>query len=200
MAVSASTPRIRLTQGLYVLVLLAAASTGGRAFEGAAGLLAQAGGFALVVAGTLWRLWASAFIAGRKDVEVVEDGPYARCRHPLYFGSLLAAIGLALSTRSLVLTLALPGLLLVLLAAAMRREEGLLARRHGAAWQDYRARVPLLWPRAGRLAAPLPRLVDTAVYFKAFLDAATMFGLWVLVIALDALRMQGAWPSPWVLP
>jgi len=200
MAVSSSTPRIRLTRALYAGLLLAVALTGGRAFEAAAGLAAQAAGFALVVVGTLWRMWASAFIAGRKDVELVGAGPYARCRHPLYFGSLVVATGLGLSTRSLVLTFAVPLAMAALAGFAMRREEGFLADQFGSRWQDYRLRVPALWPRVGRIPAAGRRDIDVGVYFKAFLDAATVFGLWLLVVALDGLRSMGAWVVPWVLP
>ena len=200
MAVSSSTPRIRLTQALYAGLLLAVALSGGRTFETAAGLAAQAAGFALVVAGTLWRMWASVFIAGRKDVELVEAGPYARCRHPLYFGSLVAALGLGLSTRSLVLAIAVPLSMAALAGLAMRREERLLAGRFGSQWQDYRRRVPALWPRGGRIPATVRRDIDVQVYFKAFLDAATVFGLWLLVVALDGLRSLGAWTAPWTLP
>lgn len=200
MAVSSSTPRIRLTQALYAGLLLAVALSGGRTFETAAGLAAQAAGFALVVAGTLWRMWASVFIAGRKDVELVEAGPYARCRHPLYFGSLVAALGLGLSTRSLVLAIAVPLSMAALAGLAMRREERLLAGRFGSQWQDYRRRVPALWPRGGRIPATVRRDIDVQVYFKAFLDAATVFGLWLLVVALDGLRSTGAWTAPWTLP
>lgn len=200
MPVSRSTPRIRRTQALYGLLLAAVALSGGRSWEGLAGLGLQAAGFALVVTGTLWRLWSTAFIAGRKDVELVCEGPYARCRHPLYFGSLVASVGLALSTRSVVIMLVLPGALTVLLWSAIRREESLLAAGHGGRWQDYRARVPAVWPRAGRMPPAPPREVDLSVYFKAFLDAATVFGLWLLVILLDALRSMGAWPALFQLP
>jgi hypothetical protein len=140
------------------------------------------------------------FVAGRKDVELVDVGPYARCRHPLYFGSLVTGIGLALSTRSLVLTIALPAVLAGLLWFAARREEHYLAARHGAAWRDYRARVSAFWPSLRGAPMPARREVELQVYRKAFLDAATMFGLWLLVVALDGLRMQGAWQAPFGLP
>jgi protein-S-isoprenylcysteine O-methyltransferase Ste14 len=200
MTVSSSTPRIRLTQVLYVAVLLVVVLTHGRAFGGASGVAVQATGFVLVVAGTLWRMWASLFIAGRKDVQLVDAGPYARCRHPLYFGSLVAALGLGLGTRSVTLTIAVPLAVAVLAGLAIRREERTLADHHGAAWQVYRSRVPALWPRSGRIPATARREVDVAVYFKAFLDAATMFGLWLLVVALDALRSLGLWSAPFILP
>lgn len=200
MAASMSTRRIRLTQSLYVLVLLAVALTDGRALEGLAGLAAQCAGFLLVAAGTLWRVWASVFIAGRKDTEVVDTGPYARCRHPLYFGSLVAGLGLALSTRSLVLTVALPAVLLVMLWLAILREERLLRDRHDQQWVRYRERVPVLWPRLGALPAAGRREVDLTVYGKAFLDAASVLCVWLLVISLDGLRAQGAWAPLFRLP
>lgn len=197
---SASTPRIRSTQFLLLGVLLLVAVSGGRTFEGPAGLVAQVLGFALVTAGTLFRMWSSVFIAGRKDVELVRDGPYARCRHPLYFGSLVAGIGLALSTRSLVLAIALPLVLAALLAAAIRREERALALRHGLEWADYARRVPALWPRSVTGVVTGHRSVDLAIYRKSFQDAAAMFGLWMALVTADALRTQGWWTEAFRLP
>jgi protein-S-isoprenylcysteine O-methyltransferase Ste14 len=197
---SSSTARIRRTQLLFLAAIVLVALSGGRALEGAAGLAAQWLGFVLVTAGTLYRMWSSVFIAGRKDVEIVREGPYARCRHPLYLGSLVAGLGLALSTRSLVLALALPAVLAGLLAQAIRREERFLARRHGDAWADYAARVPALWPSRPGTDGPQRREVDLAIYRKAFLDAATVLGLWLVIVAVDTLRTQGAWTPLFRLP
>jgi protein-S-isoprenylcysteine O-methyltransferase Ste14 len=197
---SASTPRIRHTQVLFLSIVLLTALSDGRTFAGTGGLAAQAAGFLLVVAGTLYRMWTTVFIAGRKDVEVVEEGPYARCRHPLYLGSLVAGLGLALSTRSLVVTLLLPSALGALLALAIRREERFLSARHGAAWDRYAARVPAFWPRRGPGKRPQRREVDLAIYRKAFLDAASVLGVWWLIVATDALRTQGLWSAAFGLP
>jgi len=200
MSASASTPRVRRTQALYALVVLACALSDGRALGGDAGLLAQAVGFVLVASGTLWRLWSSVFVAGRKDVEVVVDGPYARCRHPLYFGTLLAGLGLGLTTRSVVLTAAVTAALSIAVLRAIGREERWLEARHGQAWRDYRARVPALLPRWQRPATPASRQVNLPVFRKAFLDAGSVLGLWLLLVLIDALRPHGWWPVPFALP
>lgn len=200
MTTSASAPRIRLTQFLFVAVLAAVALSGGRAFEGLHGLLAQSAGALLVIAGTLWRLWASVFVAGRKDTEVVTDGPYSVCRHPLYLGSLCAALGIGLATRSVVLTALVPAALFVAFDATIRREEHYLAGRHGDTWDRYRRAVPRLLPRVRGMTVPAGRAVDLPVYRKAFLDAASMLTLLILVMALDALRGLGLWRVPFVLP
>ena len=102
MTESASTPRLRATFAIYL-----GAGGGHRdrraqrrcrpAWYYISGVL----GFLCVALACLGRIWASVFIAGHKDVELVTTGPYARCRHPLYSCSILGALGLGLTTRSL---------------------------------------------------------------------------------------------------
>ena len=183
-----------------MLVLLAVILSDGRAFSGVSGLLAQALGFLLVLAATLWRIWATLFIAGRKDVEVVDSGPYGRCRHPLYLGSFVAAAGLGLTSRSIVITLGLAALLGGAFWLAIRREEAELLARHGEAWRRYRARVPAFLPSFDPVVLPARREVDLPVFRKAFLDAASVLSLWLAIVALDTLRTAGAWRSLFALP
>ena len=59
-----------------------------------AGLCAYLVGIALVVCGEIVRFWAAGYIA--KDAEFATGGPYAHVRNPLYFGSLLLAVGYGL--------------------------------------------------------------------------------------------------------
>ena len=200
MSTSVSTPRIRLTQAMYALMVLTAALSDGRALAGDAALLAQAAGFTLVACGTLWRLWSSVFVAGRKDVEVVMEGPYARCRHPLYLGSLVAGLGLGLTTRSVVLATAVTAVTAVALLRAIAREEKWLAARHGQVWRDYCSRVPALLPKIRRPGLPVFREVNLPVFRKAFLDAGSVLGLWLLLVLIDALRPHGWWPVLFALP
>jgi len=195
-----STRRLHFTRVVLVLVLLAVALSGGRAWEGLAGLLVQSLGFVLVALASLWRMWSSLFIAGRKDIEIVDVGPYGRCRHPLYLGSLVAAIGIGLTTRSVLLTLFLATTIGTALLFAIRHEEVTLAARHGDRWRHYRERVPQFLPRLGPVALPVRREIDVRVFLKAFLDAASMLGLWLLVLLLDAMRVELGWPAYFRLP
>jgi len=200
MSAFASMPRIRLTQLLYLLVLTAVALSGGRAIEGGAGLVAQAAGFILVAVAVLGRLWTTVFIAGRKDRQLVREGPYASCRHPLYFCSMIAALGLALSSRSVVLIAVLPLGIAWLCMAAARREDAVLRQAHGAEWLRYRDAVPAFWP--GRSAGGTPELiaVPPRIYRKAFFDAASFLALWLAVVLIDSLRTGGAWQALFRLP
>ncbi len=200
MTVPASHPRLRLHLLAYALALAATAASGGRLFEDYAGLAAQSAGFILVAAAVLWRLWTTVFVAGRKDVELVRHGPYAGCRHPLYLGSLVAALGIGLTTRSLTLALALPLVIGAAAAAAARREDAALAAAHGDAWLDYRAATPAFWPAWRRMRLPDRVSVPPAIYRKAFLDAASFLALWLLVLLVETMRAGGAWQAVIALP
>ena len=107
MTVSRSTPRLRLTALLLLGVLALVATTERTTATGIAGLLLQLVGLACIACAALGRVWASVFIAGYKDAQLVRGGPYSVLRHPLYALSLLAMLGAGLTTRSVTLTAAL---------------------------------------------------------------------------------------------
>ena len=58
------------------------------------GWAAYGAGIALVILGEIVRFWSAGYIA--KDAEIATGGPYAHVRNPLYFGSLLLAVGYGL--------------------------------------------------------------------------------------------------------
>ena len=200
MTTSRSTPRIRLTQALYLLVLALASMSGGRSLQGGIALIAQSAGFLLVVTAVLARLWITLFIAGRKDEQLVREGPFSVCRHPLYLASIIGAIGIGLTSLSLALTIALPLAIGAIVFTAARREDSALLAAHGDAWRDYRDSVPAFWPNSLRQQSPEWVTVPPRIYRKAFLDAASFLGLWLLVLLLEALRAGGAWQALFSLP
>jgi protein-S-isoprenylcysteine O-methyltransferase Ste14 len=200
MAASTCTPRIRLTQALYLLVLAAVALSDGHILQGGAGLLVQSAGFVLVVTAVLGRLWTTLFIAGRKDQELVREGPFAARRHPLYLCSIVGALGIGLTTLSLTLTIALPLVVGTIVAAAARREDSALLAAHGDTWREYRDAVPAFWPALPQRQMPGSITLAPEIYRKAFFDAATFLGLWLLVLLLETLRAGGAWGALFRLP
>ncbi len=75
---------------------------------------------------------------------LITDGPYARCRHPLYRQILIGALGMAVLLGS-PLHLALLLALAVVLGGKARREERSLLRLHPA-YPAYRAVTPAIVP------------------------------------------------------
>lgn len=192
MTSSASTPRIRLLQLSYGLLLVATALIEPRAPWG---WLLECFAFALIVLAVLGRLWTTLFIAGQKDARLVDSGPYARCRHPLYAWSIVTSVGLGLATRSFILAAAIVHLSTVIHGIAARREEKWLIERWGEAYRAYAARVPRFWP-SGRGTAPnTVGPVDVTIYRKAFVDAASIFGLYLAMLVIALGRDAGLWPA-----
>jgi protein-S-isoprenylcysteine O-methyltransferase Ste14 len=169
-------------------------------FPGLAGSVAGLLGFALVGVAALGRLWTSLFIAGRKDATLVQVGPYAACRHPLYLLSLVGMLGLGLATRSVTLLLALVGIAALLHLGAMRDEDALLEQAHGEAARRYRDQVPALVPDWTRYSVPEQLEIRPRVVWKAVLDAGSLLLALALMQAAHLLQHAGALPPLWRLP
>jgi protein-S-isoprenylcysteine O-methyltransferase Ste14 len=100
-------------------------------------------GAAIAIAGEIVRIWAAGHL--EKGREVTSSGPYAFTRHPLYLGSTLIGIGLAIGAASAIVALIVALYLIVTLTAAIRTEEAHLTEKFGPAYPDY---------RAGRMSVP----------------------------------------------
>jgi protein-S-isoprenylcysteine O-methyltransferase Ste14 len=113
--------------------------------------LALLTGLALATAAMAGRMWCSLFIAGRKNNTLVTVGPYARCRHPLYFFNLVGAVGVGAASGLISVTLLVLAAFAFYYPVVMAREEAYLAERHGEAYAAYALNVPRFWP-TGRAA------------------------------------------------
>jgi protein-S-isoprenylcysteine O-methyltransferase Ste14 len=110
--------------------------------------LALAG--ALFAAWSMWRLGRS--YAVRMDVfaehQLVQDGPFALVRHPLYLGVLGYHVGAFLALGDLLLAAFTVLIVLPLLAYRAAIEERVLLNAFGDEYRAYRRRVPALLPFA----------------------------------------------------
>ncbi len=137
------------------LILLAAiglAGTLGPAFDGTARTVAIIAGVALIATGVTMGLLGVRDLGAnltplpypRDDARLVETGIYARVRHPIYGGLVLAGAGWGLSTASpIALVLALT--LLGFFSLKARREEAWLSIRFPD-YPAYRLRTRALIP------------------------------------------------------
>ncbi|MBI3678490.1 MAG: isoprenylcysteine carboxylmethyltransferase family protein [Proteobacteria bacterium] len=93
----------------------------------------------------LGRMW-SGTITRKTDHRVVDSGPYALVRHPIYTGIILAGFATAAEKGT---TIAVLGALLLVIGYWMKAklEERFLREELGAeAYDSYRRRVPMLFP------------------------------------------------------
>jgi protein-S-isoprenylcysteine O-methyltransferase Ste14 len=99
----------------------------------------------LATLGEATRIWASGHI--EKTRCLATGGPYAHSRNPLYMGSLLIALGVAVACASPWVVLAVAAYFLAFYPSVMREEEAFLASRFPEAHAAWAAAVPLFWPR-----------------------------------------------------
>src|SRR5438876_871895 len=69
--------------------------------------------FAMIIIATLGRVWASAYLSGRKSKVLCISGPFSLSRNPLYFLSFVGVLGLSLLSESLVFVAAVALIFLV---------------------------------------------------------------------------------------
>lgn len=105
----------------------------------------------MTLAGEAIRLWAVGHIGPRSRTRgddtwgVIDTGPYARVRNPLYLGNGLMFIGVGLACGP-VWAAAWVALLGVHYSLVVRWEEANLSRQLGEPYLDYLARVPRWLP------------------------------------------------------
>ncbi len=112
------------------------------------GMLASVGGALLHLSArrVIGAAWST---RPEEPTRLVEKGPYAIVRHPLYLGLVLLGAGSMAAHPSLP-TIAGGLGLLVGLASKILREERAMASTFGSRWEAYRRRVPPLIPRLRR--------------------------------------------------
>ena len=104
-----------------------------------------AAGMALAVLGEGLRIWASGHI--EKTERLATGGPYAHTRNPLYAGSALLALGVAVASASPFVALAVAAYFAALFPAVIREESAFLARRFPEEYAAWAREVPVFLPR-----------------------------------------------------
>jgi protein-S-isoprenylcysteine O-methyltransferase Ste14 len=107
----------------------------------------------LTLAGVLFAIWArtsigrewSAEIQIKQGHQLIRTGPYARIRHPIYTGILLAVAGTALAIGEYRALFAL-AILCIAFARKAKKEESFLAAQFGPAFEEHRRSTGFFLP------------------------------------------------------
>lgn len=101
-------------------------------------------GLLLTLPGAALRAWASGHL--EKTRLLATGGPYRHTQHPLYLGSSILALGVAVASASPWAVLAAGAYLLAFFPFAMRDEQAFLRGKFGRAYEDWVAEVPRFVP------------------------------------------------------
>ncbi|MEO6924124.1 MAG: isoprenylcysteine carboxylmethyltransferase family protein [Bryocella sp.] len=138
----------------------------------------------LTALGAIFRVWGTAYvtpeIVASHDMHgetMLVDGPYRRTRNPLYLGTLLHTIGIAMimPPSGALFTIVLIWILQIRLALA---EEPFLAAKFGDAYVAYAKRVPRFIPSLRPLIAGAGQ---TPQWWQAVLGEFYFVGVFVVI-------------------
>ena len=93
-------------------------------------------GLPVALAGEMIRVWAAGHL--NKSREVTRSGPYRFVAHPLYLGSSLIGMGLAVGSGSAIVVGIVAVYLVVTLTSAITSEERFLREKFAGAYDEYR--------------------------------------------------------------
>ena len=96
-------------------------------------------GMSIAAVGEAIRIWAAGHL--HKSREVTASGPYRFVGHPLYVGSTVMGIGLAIACASIAVAVLIAIYLATTLTAAIKSEEAYLRRTFGEQYDLYRSGV-----------------------------------------------------------
>ena len=92
-------------------------------------------GAAVALVGEMLRVWAAGHLD--KGREVTQTGPYRIMRHPLYVGSTIVAVGLAVASSRISVAVLVGIYMAVVVGAAVRHEEENMRARFGGEYDRY---------------------------------------------------------------
>jgi protein-S-isoprenylcysteine O-methyltransferase Ste14 len=166
----ASLARLRVALGFVfgVLVLVLAEPTGQSLFAG----------MSIAACGEAIRIWAAGHL--RKSREVTVSGPYRWCPHPLYVGSSVMGVGLAIASASVPVAVLIAIYLVATLTATIKSEEAFLRRTFGDQYDLYRSGVAAK-RREGRAASRRRFSLEQAMANREYRAVA---GLGVAILLL----------------
>ncbi|HVT26736.1 MAG TPA: isoprenylcysteine carboxylmethyltransferase family protein [Lacipirellulaceae bacterium] len=141
--------------------------------------------FLVLLVAAMGRVWVSAYISGRKNSELVTDGPYSMSRNPLYFFSFLAYVGAGLAFEKVTVAVAFGILFFLTHWATILNEETNLRNRFGNAFDQYTKEVPRFIPRPRKLSLPENVTFRAHSFNRAVLDCALIMSVFILAHLIE---------------
>jgi protein-S-isoprenylcysteine O-methyltransferase Ste14 len=158
-------------------------------------------GLVLLVASAGGRIWASAYLTGRKNRTLVTTGPYSLVRNPLYFASFIGFVGVGLAFESVVLA----GVFALTFFAAhwptIGAEERALEELFGESYRTYRSEVPRFIPAFRRIDFGRgSSAFEGRGFANAVLECMAIPLVYVLAEAAEVAKLNGLLPVLLRLP
>jgi protein-S-isoprenylcysteine O-methyltransferase Ste14 len=157
-------------------------------------------GWLFFVAGAATRWWATLYIGGRKTRSIVCDGPYSLCRNPLYIGTFLMGVSVAIFIESLTFAVGLLLASVYYLSITVPAEEQKLRAKWGEEYESYCQRVPRFWPRFSNFHTPDSITVNVDGLMAEVWRTSRWLWIPVLAELIEHVKGEPWWPRLFHLP
>ncbi len=157
-------------------------------------------GYLFLIIAMMGRVWASAYISGKKNQVIVMDGPYSVVRNPLYFFSFLGFLGAGMAFESIIIALALVLVFFLTHWNTILNEEKELHRVFGSQFDEYVKTTPRFIPKLRKLKNPLEVSFNPVVFSRAVLDNSLIAVVFCLAHIIEWAQLNSIIPILFNLP
>ncbi len=189
--------RIRISQ-LFALVLILLIMLSGNYWEKNVPLVSAflfLIGVIMAGIGSMGRLWCTIFIAGYKENTLIRVGPYSMTRNPLYFFSLIGALGVGFATETFIIPLLIALAFALYYPAVIKDEELKLKELHREEFDKYASEVPRFFPSFEKFSEPEEYVIKPALFRKNIFDALWFVWLIGIMELIETLHEINILPS-----
>ncbi|KPK90382.1 MAG: hypothetical protein AMJ94_09550 [Deltaproteobacteria bacterium SM23_61] len=137
-------------------------------------------GIIMVGIASLGRLWCSLYIAGYKTDRLITQGPYSICRNPLYFFSLIGALGVGFASECFLIPFVIFISFCAYYPLVIKKEEAELLKLHKNEFESYLRRVPKFFPKISNLLEPEEYIVRPIIFRRHIFSA--LWFIWLVGI------------------
>ncbi len=132
-------------------------------------------GHIFVILCVLGRSYCAAYIGGRKNDELITEGPFSIVRNPLYVFSFIGIAGIGMQSGMLtMLALLILGFALYY-PRVVAHEEAYLLNKFGDTYHRYMKITPRWWPRWNNWHEPETIITQPRMLREAMRDASAFF-------------------------
>jgi len=187
---------------LFAVAILGLALFTGHSFsqEGLADILFEVTGLFLLTICSMGRLWALMYISGNKSKELIMDGPYSIVRHPLYFFSLIGAVGIGLVSENLLILALILVFYVFYYPFTVLAEEKKLEGAFGEAYRDYMLRTPRFLPKPSLYRGPQFYMIKVNTFVRNFIDGMWFVWIFILLHVIEMAQDAGYLTVYWRIP
>lgn len=150
--------------------------------------------FLILLVAAFGRVWCAAYISGRKNHELVADGPYSLSRNPLYFFSFLGFIGAGLAFEKVTAAVVFVIVFFFTHWPTILAEEAKLRNKFGETYEAYAKSVPRFWPRIGPMNLPDAITISPKIFNRAVLHCSYIMLVYILAHLIEYGQGAGVIP------